>query len=114
MNALRSTHKLFNREMGPDYPEPQKYAHQLSGMGGQHRVPQGASTFDDETEAESIERLCRAHAELNEPFDEQRITENYAYRWPGNPDRDEARLALEAFNQELQAAINREFSTQRF
>jgi hypothetical protein len=36
--------------------------------GGQHRPPQGVSTFDDETPAERRERHRRAYAELGEPL----------------------------------------------
>jgi hypothetical protein len=33
--------------------------------GGQHRTPQGVSTFDDETDAERRERLRREHARID-------------------------------------------------
>ena len=41
-------------------------------LGGQHRAPQGLSTWDGETTEERIERLRRQHYEMGEPFDEGR------------------------------------------
>lgn len=39
------------------------------------------------------------------PRQQTTSTDDYAYRWPGNPDRDEAR-ALAEFNAALQRAID--------
>lgn len=106
---LVSTYMRINAQKGPDYPEWLKNAYQLSGKldgcGGQHRQTVGDSTFDDETKTEAIERLRRVYDELHEPFDEQAVSDCYAYRGMGNLDRDEAR-AFVAFERERQALAN--------
>lgn len=76
---------------------------QVLHHGGQHRIPQGVSTFDDETDAERIERLRRACAERGEPFDEAKV--RACYRMRGEAE------TLEEFNAALQMEANRQFGT---
>ena len=52
----------------------------LRGMGGQHRVTQGASTFDDERPDETAERHRRAIEEFNAAMQEA-VTEQFGQRF---------------------------------
>src|SRR5262245_23297624 len=65
------------QEMTNNYPEPEDFAHQLSGAGGQHRPSVGVSTLHGETDEERIERLRRTYTELGEPFDEAKVRACY-------------------------------------